>query len=878
MDDFSSKYDPKGIEQKWSDNWLKQKLFTPDAGSKKETYTISIPPPNVTGKLTLGHVLNNTIQDILIRYKKLCGYEVLWVPGMDHAGIATQVVVEERLMEKGIKKESLGREKFVAEVWKWKEDYARIIREQLRTIGCGLDWTRERFTLSEEYSRSVIKVFVDLYNKDLIYRGEKIINWCPRCLTAISNEQVETVDTMDKLYYIKYPLKNGDEFITVATTRPETMLGDTAVCVNPNDQRYRNLVGKTAVLPIMGREIPIIADEYVDPEFGTGALKVTPAHDQFDFELAKKHKLDIINTMNPDASLNENAGKLKGVDRVEARKKVLQMLEEISLLDKTEKYKVPLTTCERCHTVVEPRVSKQWFVKMKPLAEPAIKMVHDGTVRMYPKRWVNLYNHWMENVIDWVISRQLWWGHRIPVYYCAKCCREEDEAGFTQKGIIVSEKKPGSCPACGSTDIKQDEDVLDTWFSSWLWPFAALGWPVETDDLKRFYPTQTLVTAWDIIYLWVARMIMAGIEFTGQKPFSDVVFHTMVRDEKGRKMSKSLGNSPDPMDLVAKYGADALRLGIMLITPREQDVLFTVKSIDVGRKFCNKLWNASRLVWLSAQNNGTGGLTSVRAEEPGNAIDQWICREFNNLLKDIQRYYQSYEVNAIARRLYDYVWHTYCDWYLEFIKLPPYNKNNISVALTRKILILLHPYIPFITDELFSRFGRDRSILTEKWPEPFASGPHEDNGTDINAFIDFIMAVRNIRGMFSISPKEKLDIHVSASDDMTAFLRDNQPVIQKLAGIDILMFGSEPTVPAAAIVLPSLTCYVLLKGIDVAKEKARLEKEIGFLAARIDEIKYRLNNPEHMDKLSDEFRRLEQERLETFINKRDGIQNAIKKL
>ncbi|HEX7320052.1 MAG TPA: class I tRNA ligase family protein, partial [bacterium] len=407
MDDFSSKYDPKGIEQKWSDTWLKEKLFTPDASSKKETYTISIPPPNVTGKLTLGHVLNSTIQDILIRYKKLCGFEVLWLPGMDHAGIATQVVVEERLLEKGVKKESLGREKFIAEVWKWKEDYARIIREQLRTIGCGLDWTRERFTLSEEYSRSVIKVFVDLYNKGLIYRGEKIINWCPRCLTAISNEQVETVDTMDKLYYIKYPLKNGDEFITVATTRPETMLGDTAVCVNPNDERYRHLVGKTALLPIMDREIPIIADEYVDPEFGTGALKVTPAHDQFDFELAKKHKLGIINTMNSDATLNENAGKLKGIDRVEARKKVLQMLLEISLLDKTENYKVPLTTCERCHTAVEPRVSKQWFVKMKPLAEPALKAVHDGVVKMYPKRWVNLYNHWLENVIDWVISRQL---------------------------------------------------------------------------------------------------------------------------------------------------------------------------------------------------------------------------------------------------------------------------------------------------------------------------------------------------------------------------------------------------------------------------------------------------------------------------------------
>ncbi|MEO0184667.1 MAG: valine--tRNA ligase [candidate division WOR-3 bacterium] len=687
MDAFSTRYDPAGIEDGIYEFWLNEKLFTPDLRSNKKTYTIVIPPPNVTGRLTLGHILNNTIQDILIRYKKMNGFETLWIPGMDHAGIATQVKVEEeRLLPKGIRKEDLGREKFLEQVWRWKEEYADVIRMQLRKMGCALDWTRERFTLSEDYSKKVIKVFVDLYNKGLIYRGEKIINWCPRCLTALSDEQVETENKSGKLYYIRYPMKGSNSFVVVATTRPETMLGDTGICVNPKDERYQQLVGKKVLLPIMNREIPIIADDYVDPEFGTGALKVTPAHDPFDFELSKKHNLQIINIMNPDGTLNEDAGEYAKMDRFEARKKIIEHLKSLELLEKTENYTVPMGICERCETPIEPRLSKQWFVKMKPLAEPALEVVKNGTIKIYPKRWINLYNHWLENVRDWCISRQLWWGHRIPIYYCKKC-QEMEKSQIPDpkqdKGIVVSESKPDRCPHCGSTEIYQDEDVLDTWFSSWLWPFATLGWPENTDDFKHFYPTQTLATGWDIIYLWVARMIMAGLEFTKNIPFSNVVFHPMIRDEKGRKMSKSLGNSPEPMELIEKYGADALRLGLMLITPAEQDVLYSEKSIDVGRKFCNKLWNAARLVLTGFPQTPEGFPDEL------SDFDQWILNEFNQLLKDAEFYLNNFEFNSLSRRLYDFVWHKFCDWYLEIIKIPPYNQKNISKYLLRQVLKVL---------------------------------------------------------------------------------------------------------------------------------------------------------------------------------------------
>ncbi|MEO0162164.1 MAG: valine--tRNA ligase [candidate division WOR-3 bacterium] len=871
MEDFSTRYEPKGIEDRIYDFWLKEKLFTPDLNSNKPTYTITIPPPNVTGRLTLGHILNNTIQDVLIRYKKMCGYETLWVPGMDHAGIATQVKVEEeRLLPRGIKKEELGREKFLEEVWRWKEEYADVIRMQLKKMGCALDWTREHFTLSEEYSKKVIKVFVDLYKKGLIYRGERIINWCPRCLTALSDEQVENENKAGKLYYIKYPIKNTPEFITVATTRPETMLGDTAVCVNPDDPRYQNLIGKTAILPIMDREIPIIADSYVDPEFGTGALKVTPAHDPFDFELSQKHKLAIINIMNPDGTLNENAGEYQGIERFEARKRIIEHLDRLKLLERIENYTVPMGICERCGTPIEPRLSKQWFVRMKPLAEPALRVVKEGKIRIYPRRWINLYNHWLENVKDWCISRQLWWGHRIPIYYCKKCYNPEAEKNGVIQGIIVAETKPERCPNCGSTEIYQDEDVLDTWFSSWLWPFATLGWPDDTEDFRRFYPTQTLATGWDIIYLWVARMIMAGLEFTKNIPFSNVVFHPMIRDEKGRKMSKSLGNSPEPMDLIEKYGADALRLGLMLITPREQDVLYSEKSIDVGRKFCNKLWNASRLIFTSFAH------LPEDLPEVLNDFDIWILNEFNDLLTDGEQFLNNFELNAFSKRLYDFFWHTFCDWYLEIIKIPPYDKKNCAKFLLKQLLKVFHPYIPFITEELYQKFqDKKKSILLDEYPRKLDIPQTPPYVCEI---IKLIEELRNIRGLFSIPSGEKLNIVVMTDDERKKRIDFNTPLFQRLAQINTLVFGNKPKVSCATIVMPKIVAYVILQGIDTRKERERLEAEIAFLTRRIDEIKNRLNNPMYVNQVKPEIKEKEERRLEESLERLSYIKQAIENL
>jgi valyl-tRNA synthetase len=866
MKDFPSRYDPKGIEDKWYQFWLDSQFFTPDAKSNKPPYTVMIPLPNITGRLTLGHVLNNTLQDILIRYKRLSGCETLWLMGMDHAGIATQVVVEEKLRSQGIKREDLGRDKFVQEVWKWKEEYAKIIREQLKKAGYALDWSREQFTLSESYSKKVIKVFVDLYNKGLIYRGEYIINWCPRCLTALSDEQVETEEQSGKLYFIKYPIVGSEDYITIATTRPETVLGDTAVCVNPSDKRYHRFIGERVLLPIMNREIPVIADDYVDPEFGTGALKVTPAHDPFDFELARKHHLELIDIMNPNATLNALTRQFNGQDRYVARKNIVEQLMESGLLEKIEDYKLPLAKCERCDTAIEPRISKQWFVKMKPLAEPALQAVKNGQVHIYPQRWINLYNHWLENVRDWCISRQLWWGHRIPVYYCDACY--DADRKDTEQGIMVSEKKPDQCTSCGSTDLYQDEDVLDTWFSSWLWPFATLGWPENTDDYRRFYPTQTLVTGWDIIYLWVARMIMAGLEFTGQVPFSDVALHVMIRDEKGRKMSKSLGNSPEPMMLIDKYGADALRFGLLLITPREQDVLFTEKSIEVGRKFCNKLWNAARLISINTTPDEEFDAVQL------SLYDAWIMERFNRLLMKIQGCFATFEINAITKELYDFVWHTFCDWYLEFSKIVP--QGHVARYLLRQICIILHPFMPFISEEIYQKFGfGQKSIMLETWP---ARIDIKQDVSQVDHIIDLIEEIRNVRGIFNIDAKAKLDVIIRAKDDTTSSLKASEEVIGKLAGLRTIEFNRPVKESMVSIITPEMECFIELAGIDRAKEKQRLHEEVDFLTLRIDEIKNRLNNPSYLNKASDKTKEREKQRLEEFLIKKEGIQKALSKL
>lgn len=872
MKDFPSRYDPKEIEEGIFQRWTANKYFTADASSDKPPYTIMIPLPNVTGPLTMGHVLNNTFQDILVRYKKLCGCETLWLVGMDHAGIATQVKVEEKLRRQGIKKQDLGREKFVEEVWKWKEEIAAIIRQQLRRLGYALDWSREQFTLSGDYSEKVTRVFIALYNKGLIYRGEYIINWCPRCLTALSDEQVQTEERPGHLYFIRYPLVGGDEYITVATTRPETMLGDTAVCVNPHDRRYERFIGRRALLPIMEREIPVIADEYVDPEFGTGALKVTPAHDPFDFELARKHDLELIDIMNPDATLNALTRQFNGQDRYQARKAIVELLERAGLLEKIEDYRLPLAKCERCETAIEPRISKQWFVKMKPLAEPALEAVRRGNVRIFPKRWVNLYNHWMENVRDWCISRQLWWGHRIPVYYCS-ACYDPDKAD-SGHGVIISAVKPQRCANCGSSDIYQDEDVLDTWFSSWIWPFATLGWPDRTEDFRRFYPTQTLVTGWDIIYLWVARMIMAGLEFTGQAPFSDVALHVMIRDEKGRKMSKSLGNSPEPIDLIDRFGADALRFGLLLITPREQDVLFSEKSIDVGRKFCNKLWNAARLIHMGPVNQSQEAGKGAAQHAPGSVYDAWIIDRLNGLLGRIEQRFANFEVNAIAREIYDFVWHEFCDWYLEFLKIAP--SAPVARAVLRDLIIVLHPFLPFITEEIYQRMGFPaESIVLEHWPRPV---PVKDDVSGVHTLVRLISEIRNIRGIFNIKANEKLDIVLNARPAMLESIGLHKDALEKLAGLAGIEYGRAPDASVASIVMPDIECYVKLRGLDLAKEKGRLLKEIDFLAQRIDEIKNRLKNPNYLSKASEDTKDAERKRLEEFLAKKEAIERVIERL
>ncbi|MEO0225625.1 MAG: valine--tRNA ligase, partial [candidate division WOR-3 bacterium] len=829
-------------------------------------------PPNVTGQLTLGHVFNNTIQDVLIRYHRLKGFEVLWLPGMDHAGIATQVVVEEKLARENKSRVELGREGFIEEVWRWKEHYAAIIRKQFNRMGCSLDWTREKFTLDEDLSRAVIKVFVWLYNKKLIYRGRYIVNWCPRCRTAISDEQVEDIKEPGKLYYIRYPFENSSEYITVATTRPETMLGDTAVCVHPEDKRYQDKIGRILILPLMNRKIPLIADSYVDPSFGTGALKVTPAHDKFDFALAQKHLLEIINIMNEDATINENGGVYKGLDRMAAREKVIADLKDLGLIEKIEDYEVPLGHCERCSTPIEPRISLQWFVQMRPLAEPALKAVREKEITIYPERWVNLYNHWMENVRDWCISRQLWWGHRIPVYYC-KDCRAELTDETEDRGIIVAEAKPAQCPVCGSTRIEQDEDVLDTWFSSWLWPFSTLGWPEKTQDYENFYPTSILVSGWEIIYLWIARMIMAGIEFTGQKPFSEVYFHGLIRDEKGQKMSKSLGNSPDPIELMDKYGADALRFGLLLITPRDRDVLFSVERIEAGRNFANKLWNSGRFLWLN-----TKGLTMGLPRQL-TPIDRWIISKLAKLVESVERYLKRFELNQAAKEIYDFTWHHYCDWYIEYTKSEMIRRGevfDVGIYIFKNLLILLHPFMPFITEELYQRLSIGKETLWhEQWPA--VKVPLPDDAHMVDALISAIEAVRNLRSAWRVPAQKKTECFLKIEDeDLEEIFRTNLDFFKTQANVDSLIINITPPKPFSSTILKGVEVYLPLTGsVDLGKELKRLKDELNFLENRINEIEHRLSDEQFQRMASEEVKQREANRLSDFSKKRDGIRHLL---
>mgnify|MGYP006281415721 CR=1 FL=1 len=854
-------YVPADAEAKWYPAWEEGGCFRASADTDKPSYTIVIPPPNVTGMLTLGHVLNNTLQDILIRWRKLQGYEVCWVPGTDHAGIATQSKVEGFLREtENLSRYDLGREAFLERVWQWKEKYGGTIIRQLRRLGASCDWERERFTLDDGLSNAVEEVFIRLYKKGLIYKGHRIINWCPKSRTALSDEEVIYKQVNGHLWHFQYPLSDGGGQLTVATTRPETMLGDTAVAVHPEDERYKKLIGRTLLLPIVRREIPIIADEYVDREFGTGAVKVTPAHDPNDYEMGVRHSLPMINVMNDDGTMNHEAGEgFEGLDRFEARKKVVAQFEAEGLLAGVDDHVHQVGYSERGDVPVEPRLSEQWFVHMKPLAEPALQAVEDGRIRFHPERWVKTYRHWMENIRDWCISRQLWWGHRIPAYTCAGCGE-----------IVVDRAQPEACPKCHTREFHQEEDVLDTWFSSWLWPFSVFGWPEDNADLHHFYPTNSLVTGPDIIFFWVARMVMAGLEFMGDIPFEDVYFTSIIRDEQGRKLSKSLNNSPDPIEVMDTYGADALRFTIIYIAPVGQDIRYSNEKCEIGRNFANKLWNAARFRVSQWQAPAPGWEDPVDvAAADLRADDRWILARASRITAEATDCLNRFSFHEMTHALYEFVWNEFCDWYLESAKAVLNSGDDRQRAVVQRvfdhvfsrILRLLHPVMPFVTEELYHQLGfiADDAFLTDAaWPEAFDAGATERLGTtddlveQVSGKFELIRAVRNIRSAYNVAPNRPVDVVLRpVSEEAAAFLREDEVSLRALLNAGEITVDAQAAVdgPKATAVTSMGTAYVPLEGlIDLAAERARLQKQAQEILGFIRKAEGKLNNEKFVSK------------------------------
>jgi len=863
--ELSSKYNPKETQDKWLKFWKDKNVFHAKADPGKKPFTIVIPPPNVTGILHMGHALNNTLQDIIVRYKRMNGFETLWMPGTDHAGIATQNVVEKQLAKEGKTRKDLGREEFLKRLWAWKQEYGDTIINQLEKLGSSCDWSRTRFTMDDDYSNAVRQAFVTLHDKGLIYRGERIINWCPRCQTALSDEEAEHKEKNGKLYHLKYPFKDApDQFVIVATTRPETMLGDTAVAVNPKDERYSGLIGKTLVLPLQNREIKIIADDFVSSEFGTGAVKVTPAHDPNDFLMGQRHKLAIINVMNPDASINEKGGKYKGLDRFEARKRILADLETVGLLEKIEDHKNAVGHCYRCDTVVEPYLSKQWFVEMKPLAQPALKAVQNGEIKIHPAHWSKVYTNWMEDIHDWCISRQIWWGHRIPVWY--------DKDGSYYVAMSEEEAKAQAKTMHGHpVELKQDEDVLDTWFSSWLWPFATLGWPKKNNDLKYFYPTNTLMTASEILFFWVARMVMAGYEFMGEKPFSDVLIHGTVRDAKGRKMSKSLGNAIDPLEIIDEYGADALRFS--LIINSGQDIFISKEKFEIGRNFANKIWNASRLVFM----NCTDTLSKGDYEDFNlNDLDlpsRWIIARFYETLEKVARAIEEFHYSEAEILIQDFFWGSYCDWYLELIKskFSDINIQKTALFILKNSLKMMHPFIPFVTEEIYSNMNtKDKCLSLAAWPKKNGTLIDMSASKSMQTIIDIISAIRNIRAQWNIKPNETVVAFIILLDkELNSLLSQYSLDIQRLAHLKNLTIGINlPLHKKTAITLVgTIKVLVPLEGvIDFDSEIKSINANIAQKKISIDNLNKRLNSPEFVAKAPEEIITKEKERLE-LLNK-----------
>lgn len=861
--EISKVYNPKEVEDKWYRVWLEKNYFSASVNKEKRPFVIVIPPPNVTAILHMGHALNNTIQDIFIRYRRKQGYETLWQPGTDHAGIATQNVVEKSLSEQNISRHDIGREEFVKKVWDWRKKYGSTIIHQLKKLGCSCDWNRERFTMDEGLSNAVKEVFIRLYEKNLIYKGKYIINWCPRCSTALSDEEVEHQETKGHLWYFRYPLKDSNKSITVATTRPETMLGDTAVAVNPKDKRYKSYIGKTVVLPLLNREIPVIADDFVDPEFGTGCVKVTPGHDPNDFLIGQRHQLPQINIMDSNGKLNKNAGPYADLDRFTARNKVVQEMEKLGLMEKVTSHHHSVGHCHRCHTVVEPYLSEQWFVRVAPLAKPALKVVREGKIKLHPgERWFKTYENWMENVRDWCISRQLWWGHRIPVYYCLRCGE-----------MMVSREKPKNCVACRNAEIRQDDDVLDTWFSSWLWPFSTLGWPEINDDVKYFYPTDLLVTGPDIIFFWVARMIMAGMEFMNDVPFKDVLLNGIVRDETGRKMSKSLGNGIDPLEMIEQYSADAVRFTLNMLSSEGQDINLAVQHFEMGRNFSNKIWNAYRFLFM----NIDGQLEPARLikSDSQDITDRWIVSRLQKTIAAVTANLDKFRVNDALNDIYQFFWHDYCDWYLEFIKNRLYNltsetdkKDAIGVALfvLKESMNLLHPFIPFITEEIWQnmKIQDDDSVVISAWPVTNRTWIDEQTEEKVRILQKVISNIRNIRTEMNIPLSREADIYVKTDPEEFTFLKEQNNILRALAKVQNIFPYSDmkQSMIKASTIIKNIEIFIPLEAlIDVEKEKQRLQKEIDRIEVLNTALNKKLTNSNFIKRAPEDVIQKEKDKL-----------------
>ena len=833
--ELAKQYDPKEVEDRTYKFWLDGNYFHAVPDPEKKPYTIVIPPPNITGQLHMGHALDNTLQDILIRFRRMQGYDTLWLPGTDHASIATEAKIVEAMAKEGLTKDDIGREAFLERAWAWKDKFGGRIIEQLKKMGSSCDWERERFTLDEGCNKAVNEVFCRLYEKGLIYRGERIINWCPNCLTSISDAEVEYEDQAGHFWHLRYPFKDGSGYLELATTRPETLLGDTAVAVNPNDERYKDIVGKTLILPIVHREIPVVADDYVEIDFGTGVVKITPAHDPNDFEVGLRHNLPVINVLTDDAKITDDYPKYAGMDRYEARKAIVKDLEAEGALVKVEDYSHNVGTCYRCSTTVEPRVSKQWFVSMKPLAGPAIDAVKNGETTFVPKRFEKVYFHWLENIRDWCISRQLWWGHRIPAWYCDDCGE-----------ITVARTAPDKCCKCGSTHLTQDPDTLDTWFSSALWPFSTLGWPnTEAEDFKRYYPTSTLVTGYDIIPFWVMRMMFSGIEQTGEVPFDTVLIHGLVRDEQGRKMSKSLGNGIDPLEVIDKYGADALRFTLANGNSPGNDMRYSDKKVEASRNFANKLWNAARFILMNLDGTEPAGLPDELSLE-----DKWVLSLYNDLVKEVTDNLEKFELGIAAQKVYDFIWDVFCDWYIELAKIrlqkggePAQCAKRVLVYVMSNTLKLLHPFMPFVTEDIWQSLPHEgESIMVSAWPVYGEALNFSDEETQMEMIMQAVRAVRNRRAEMNVAPSKRAKIFISTPYTETFGLSGE--IMQKLAGASEVEVGTDKEVDGAVCIVTDAAKLYIPMGdlVDFEAERARLNKELAAAQKQLDGVNAKLSN------------------------------------